>query len=87
MIRIKKLQIFFADGTKKCRKRCKAGQKNLPEHPNKYENIPVKRKKNVHPQGKFMPENTETSAEKDCKKFKKLWERQEKFLSPIQEKA
>ena len=38
----KKQQIFFIR-TEKCRKGCEAGQKNLPEHPKKYENTQTKR--------------------------------------------
>ena len=45
---------FFASGRKKCRKGCEAGQKNLPEHPKKYENIQTKREKmHIRKDGSF----------------------------------
>ena len=36
---------FFCRRTEKCRKGCEARQKNLPEHPKKYEKIQTKREK------------------------------------------
>ena len=42
---MKKQQIFFRRRTEKCRKGCEARQKNLPEHPKKYEKIQTKREK------------------------------------------
>ena len=54
MIRMKKQQIIFCKRTEKCRKGCEAGQKNLPEHPKKYENTQTKREKmHIRKDGSF----------------------------------
>ena len=54
MIRMKKQQIIFCRRAEKCRKGCEAGQKNLPEHPKKYENTQTKREKmHIRKDGSF----------------------------------